>query len=203
MESSSVVRALAAVALLLPDPRRHRSLATSGLDVAVITDHNTLGWTELGGAGPAPTQILGLEHSHAPEGTPLAHLNAFPLAPDSPLPDSAGRSLAGTIDDLRSVTGVRYVQLDRPRGVDLRLRPNAQPVKTPPYTEGTTLMKRAMSYSIWSFPGLDRRAPLSSDHNRWLREEEPTTTTTALDVDAVEVLNRSSCLLYTSPSPRD
>ena len=174
----------------IPDPRRLRSLATSGLDVAVITDHNTLDWPALDRS--SPQQLLGVEHTHGPQGLPLAHLNAFPIAPEATLPDSTGRSLAGTLDDLRALPGVRYVQLDHPRGVDLRLLPNAQPVKAPPYKAGTTLLDRSMSYAIWSYPGLDRLAPLSADANAWLQRPDPNTGTNALEVDAVEVLNRSS-----------
>ena len=174
----------------IPDPRRLRSLATSGLDVAVITDHNTLDWPALDRS--SPQQLLGVEHTHGPQGLPLAHLNAFPIAPEATLPDSTGRSLAGTLDDLRALPGVRYVQLDHPRGVDLRLLPNAQPVKAPPYKAGTTLLDRSMSYAIWSYPGLDRLAPLSADANAWLQRPDPNTGTNALEVDSVEVLNRSS-----------
>ena len=36
----------------------------------MITDHNTLDW-ELS-ADASPTQVLGLEHTHAPDGLPLA-----------------------------------------------------------------------------------------------------------------------------------
>lgn len=187
------VHTAASVDTWIPDGRRVRSLEAADLDFAVVSDHNVVR------APPAAARLRmvpGVEHSHQPGRVQVAHINAFPAVPDTPLPSRPGRSLARTLGALAELPEVQVVQLDHPRGVDLRHDPNRARVRPAPYRSGTTLLDTPIGYAVWSYPGLDRHQPLDAEHNRWLLETDPETGATALSFDVVEVLNRSSLSRY-------
>ena len=181
----------------IPDRLRVESLAASGLDVAVITDHDQI--TDLSaplsaalGAGHRLRSLPGVEatiEQAAPrqrEGvSSIGHLNVFPLA-DGALPDTLPSSFAGLLSAFVSRqeshphgTVTRpLTQLNHPRGVQVA-------------TEGPPSWK---AHALFSSKGLDRSAPLDAAANRWLLV--PDGGLRALDVDAIELLNRSTAEAY-------
>jgi hypothetical protein len=149
-----------------PHPLRADSLRASGLDLAVLTDHDrvtgadVLGWE---GAMPGAEITLQSDPSRASAG----HLNVFPLPPETALsPDGA--------PDLETLLAERpsgsLVQINHPRGIQFRPDNPARP----------------QAHALFTHAGLDRDAPLN---------DQPLVALLA-KADAVEVLNRFAWSRY-------
>ncbi len=173
-----------------PNRPRYAALACAGLDLVVITDHNQV-------VDPSPhlerqgldSGLIGVPGAEIPvlgKSATSGHLNAFPLGPGADAP--GGRSLAETLDLYRAIAdaspwppaGGRVVQmLNHPRGI--QFRPESEPVKG--------------AHGLFSSLGFHRERAMGEGANAWLTEAQPSGTT-ALDMDALEVVNRFSWVLY-------
>jgi hypothetical protein len=182
----------------VPDRPRYRSLVAGDVEVVVISDHNRVTDPRLPleavRAGDRGTHgLAGVEARIGPGKGPdgerigsVGHANFFPLAGDEPLPPTGSRDLAEHIDLYRArqkrnphpATGEDLlIQLNHPRGLS--------------FDPGDRRDLTA-AHALFNWHGFDRRVPLGQGINRWLTAEQPVTGTTALDFDALEVLNRFS-----------
>jgi hypothetical protein len=188
----------------VPDRVRYRSAVVAGLDVIVMTDHNmvidpAVPLDEIsleGGEGvpvvrglPGVEARLGMSDPENEEDEDsYGHLNAFPLDPDQPLPETHNEQVSEHIVAFRerqrvapfegSEDGV-VLQLNHPRGIQFAV--DEEP--------------RTKVHALFNQLGFDREEPVESDGNDWLvRTELPGNS--ILDLDAVEVLNRFSWPLY-------
>ncbi len=177
---------------------RYEGLAVSGLDVAVMTDHNRV-------REHAPNKSLleldrlftvdGIESDMKDPGgatgsaQDVGHLNAFPVVEGDAFPDFRLPTPGAHIDAHRARQAANpspttgddvLLQLNHPRGI--HFGPRSEPIR-----------------GAWPFfydLGFDPDVPVGEFPNGWANEPEPQTGTTALDWDAVEVMNRFSWPLY-------
>ena len=174
----------------VPHGPRFRSLVAADLDVIAITDHNRTWDPEavarrIRGDRERPVVLAGVEARIGPFGRSVGHLNALPLSVGAPLPVSDPLDLATHLDAFRerqrrapdaTAGDELLLQLNHPRG--LQVLPE----------EGPGWFRHALFNRF----GYDRRVPIGEGSNAWLTRARPGTGTTALDVDAIEVLNRFS-----------
>ncbi|MCB9791148.1 MAG: CehA/McbA family metallohydrolase [Alphaproteobacteria bacterium] len=187
----------------VPDHLRLASLLTAGLDLVVMTDHGqvydpdedllTLMGEARGGLLGVPGVERDLERPGGNEGShfDLAHVNAFPVkGPDAaPFPPEDTPSVAATLDAWRARqaqapmegTGEALIlQLNHPRGI--HFRPDQDPVE--------------IAWPLFNELGFVREQPVGEGPNAWMTQPEPGTGTTALDFEAMEIMNRFSYTLY-------
>lgn len=174
----------------LPDRIRLDSLRAAGLDLAVITDHNTIfdpaAVPEQGGL------VAGVEADlRRPGGTgqprwDLGHMNAFPVL-DGPQPDmriddpgeAIGRWRARQVRRPYPGVGEEVVlQLNHPRGIHFR------PERAP----------NRQAWPLFDELGFDPEVPIGEGANAWMTTGADGYT--VLDFDAIEVINRFSFELY-------
>ncbi len=167
---------------LTPDRLRMAALVTSGLDAAVITDHDEIGAMDAARRAVAPASALhtvaGAEVSL--EGA-VGHANPFPLAGSgAPVPRRGLTGLPAVWDALRSrhaeqppASGAALVlQLNHPRGI------------RPGQARG----------GYWA-ETFDPTTPPGDGTNAWMTTAAASGTR-PLDFDALEVVNRASVPLY-------
>ncbi len=190
----------------VPDARRFRSLAVSGLDLVVITDHDVLPdlsvpTRALADAGIALRCMPGIESQFTEDQISLGHINAFPITGDAPPAAEDGGDLAAFLAGWRTrqreaphpELGERLLlQLNHPRGIDFRPEVNQRPRRALPFQAGTTVTSRPMGHAPFNHPGLDRNAALGEGANAWLTASAGG----ALAFDTLEVVNRYSFRLY-------
>lgn len=172
-----------------PGWARYASLAAAGLDVVVITDHERIidPGPPLASVGATTIGLPGEEAFSDRKRSRDGHLNALPLAPGQPY--DGGRDLAALIDGFRLLADSRpypgaegrvLIQLNHPRGI--QFDPDEDPL---PWAHG-----------LFTTKGFDREDVLGSPKNAWMLEGQPGTATRAIDVEAMEIINRFSWSLY-------
>lgn len=168
-----------------------RNLAASGLDLAVISDHNHIIDIDpmadaVLGDGPHPDFVAGIEARLGPGGQ-LGHLNAFPLDPAAPPFEVETGSTAAWLAGWRArqvahphaEAGTALVlQLNHPRGI--QFHPDRELVPS--------------AHALFHKKGYAPGKPLTDPENAWLLEEHDGVA--AVDFDAMEVLNRFSWRSY-------
>ncbi len=177
----------------LPKTARLHSLAVSGLDVVVTTDHGVHWNPVTDGASVAGTSqdfVAGFEHAMNVEGkNDVGHVVAFPVAARLDLDRGERDRTSALIERIRGhadddpFDGVDdvLVQLVHPRGIQ--------------YKPGGIVQGTADA--LWSALGFNRQVAVApGGPNAWMIRPDPATEATALDFDAVEVVNRSSWSLY-------
>lgn len=169
----------------VPDRLRYASLAASGLDVAVITDHNDITDPAAPVAallGGDPLRAYpGIEVNVAEGKVSRGHVNAFPTVPGDVPPRSD--DIAAVYDAWRDRAAARpypgsamLLQLNHPRGI--QFDPGGKVKRT--------------THALWNRePGYDRQRPPGEGDNAWMTAAGPRGTT-SLDFDALEVMNRFS-----------
>lgn len=92
------------------------SIAGEGIELAVATDHNHhTDFTQPAikmGVNHQFTSVIGNEVT-----TKTGHFNAFPILPDSPLPDHSRTNWVALMDSMRKTPGVKVVILNHPRNI--------------------------------------------------------------------------------------
>lgn len=92
------------------------SIAGEGIELAVATDHNHhTDYTEPAlkmGVNDHFTSVIGNEVT-----TKTGHFNAFPILPNSPLPDHNRTNWVALMDSMRKTPGVKVVILNHPRNI--------------------------------------------------------------------------------------
>lgn len=172
----------------LPDRQRFESFRAAALDAVVLTDHNLVA------DGSAAVAATGGEELRAISGVEVTmsalkdngdrisegHFNAFPVAPGATLPERVVREPAAQIDAIRANpdTAAALLQLNHPRGIQF------DPAEPPSLATHAVLTRR----------GWERGAPVPTEGV--LVTPDPVTGTTALDWEALEVVNRFSWPLY-------
>ncbi|MBW1877438.1 MAG: PHP domain-containing protein, partial [Deltaproteobacteria bacterium] len=183
----------------LPDRLRWQSLLAAGLDVVVVTDHNEVvdpapGLDVVTGQGSPLHGLPGVEHDlrHPTSANwDLGHMNAFPvLGSDvAPLPKKELEVIGRALGDFRvrqernpypGVGSEVVLQLNHARGI--HFFPDR-----PPNRGAWPLFERV---------GFDRDVPVGEGSNGWMLEADPATGATAMDFDALEIVNRFSWELY-------
>ena len=100
------------------------SIAGEGIELAVATDHNHhTDFTEPArsmGVASDFTSAIGNEVT-----TKVGHFNAFPILPDSPLPDHTMNDWGNLMNSMRETPGVRVIVLNHPRNVHNQFSPMA------------------------------------------------------------------------------
>lgn len=178
---------------ILPDAARFRALAASGVDLAVLTDHNLTdaALPPADGVSLVPGVEADVRERDTSEGRDwdLAHLNAFPVAPGLALPSTVQPTIGAVLDAYRARQALSpfpgsgaalLLQLNHPRGI--HFRPDERPQRG--------------AWPMFNTLGFDPLLPIGRGMNAWLADEEPGTGTTALHLDAMEILNRFSFELY-------
>ncbi|MBT3222280.1 MAG: CehA/McbA family metallohydrolase, partial [Proteobacteria bacterium] len=164
------------------------SLAAAGLDVAVLTDRNMLN-TQLISAPSAGTLLLpGTEIQLTGEGKDrpfIGHMSVFPIDPASDVNHRPSESIASSIDTWRGLTpyknaGDLVLQLNHPRGVQLAPSKKLLPTQ----------------HGLFAIVRYNQQEPVGEGANTWMTRAEEGTKTTALDFDAIEVVNRFSLAGY-------
>ncbi|MBN1336240.1 MAG: CehA/McbA family metallohydrolase [Deltaproteobacteria bacterium] len=180
-----------------PHRARAASFAASGLDVVALADHDRPSdpgflLSALEGLHAVPLVLTGMEldvRSRAKKEWDTAHLTAGPLVADLPPPTRYYRSVGHAIDALHAlqrrhphpITGQDVlIQLAHPRGI--HFRPDER--------------SKDLAWALFNNKGFDRTLPVGEGSNAWMTERVPRTGTTALDVDAIEVVNRMSFTKY-------
>jgi hypothetical protein len=189
----------------IPDQVRYWSLLAADLDVFVATDHNRVTTPAFVESllSIAPENLTGVPGVEARIGvadeegerilTSIGHINAFPVLPetDAPLPNDLPVSVGAYLDGFRQRqqkapypgAGEGLVlQLSHPRGI--QFFPDKKPIRR--------------AHALFNRKGYTRALPVDHEENAWLTEPVPETGTTALDFDAIEVLNRFSIKSYKS-----
>lgn len=160
----------------VPTAARLWSLATSGLDAFVLTDHQLVGSPAeaLALLGGGLLGLPGVELQVGETRPSKGHLNAFPLAP-GPRPVATAETPGPLLAALRAEAGggPLLVQLNHPRGIQFRPTDPPQPG----------------AHALFNALGYDRAQPPGVGPNAWMTPD-------ALGFDAVEVLNRFSWPLY-------
>jgi hypothetical protein len=182
----------------LPDRMRVESIAASGLEVIVLTDHD-----HVFDMGPSFAAVLGERAPVLISGTEstvrlfekgagyhsTAHLNAFPLDPDTELPGRRGSTFAEMLAQFRSFPdwavsplGGRdaVLQLNHARGIQFR--------------EIEDVLE--LGWGLFNQLGYDHTVAPGEGANAWMSGCDPTTGVEALDFDVLEIMNRSSLSLY-------
>jgi hypothetical protein len=178
---------------VLPDRVRFGALQAAGVEVAVITDHNLVDGTlpAVDGVALVPGVEADVRDPTTVEGHnwDWAHLNAFPIAVGTALPPATQPTIGAVLDAYRARQALTpfpggeealLLQLNHPRGI--QFRPDQAPQRG--------------AWPMFNTLGFDPSLPIGVGINGWLIEEEPATGTTALHVDAMEILNRFSFELY-------
>ncbi|MCI0746209.1 MAG: CehA/McbA family metallohydrolase [Verrucomicrobia subdivision 3 bacterium] len=104
---------------------RMLTIAGEGLELPISTEHNFLAeFAEAAGAAGVKqyfTPVLGCEVT-----TKRGHFNAFPIAPDSRVPDFRIEHWPALMENIRATPGVRVVVLNHPRDVHTGFCPFAE-----------------------------------------------------------------------------
>ncbi len=180
-----------------PHRARLASIVTSGLDVVAITDHNRLARTEtfeaeLGGDAARPVLVPGVEadlRGREDKNWDWGHLTAWPIAGREGAPSRWPKSVAQALVAWRRrqtrnphpVTGDDLLlTLAHPRGIFFR--------------PGKRSKDRA--WALFNNLGYDRDVAVGQGDNAWMTEVWRDSGTTAMDFDAVEVVNRMGLAKY-------
>jgi len=191
------VHSCASYDAFLPHRSRLASIAASGLDLAVITDHNRVTDLEpLGaqvfGAEDGPWLLPGVEadvRSGTDSNWDRAHLTVMPLRPGEELPSRHRKRIGRALETWRqhqrdhphSATGQDVLlSLAHPRGI--QFRPGQRP--------------REQAWALFNNMGFQREIPVGEGPNAWMTRATGDGGSAALDFDAIEVINRSSLRLY-------
>lgn len=100
------------------------SIAGEGIELAVATDHNH--HTDFAESAQSMavdkefTSVIGNEVT-----TKVGHFNAFPVLPDSPLPDHNLTHWGELMSSMRKTPGVRVIVLNHPRNIHSQFSPMA------------------------------------------------------------------------------
>lgn len=175
------VHTAASADAFVPDTPRFASLVAAGLDVVVMSDHGKVGdpTARLLALDPDARGIAGVEAAVRGRRSGEGHINVFPLTPGRALPKEAGLSaLVAAWRQLgASEAGGRVVvQLNHPRGIQFR-------ASAPP---------RPRAHGLFNNQGFDREVAPGQGSNAWMASPEGG----ALDIDAMEIVNRCSWPLY-------
>ena len=173
----------------VPGWARYASLAAAGLDMVVITDHERIvdPRPALSRLGATVQGLPGEEAFSDKKRARDGHMNALPLEAGQPY--DGDRALAALIDGFRTLAdsrpfpganGAVLLQLNHPRGI--QFAPEDPPL---PWAHG-----------LFTTLGFNRESVLGAPENAWLFKAQPGTGTNALDVEAMEIINRFSWSLY-------
>jgi len=106
------------------EEERMHTIAGEGIELAVATDHNHHAdyrpVQKITGTSSFFTSLIGNEVT-----TKTGHFNAFPIAPNSPVPDYKLGDWAKLMASMRSTPGVRVVVLNHPRNTHSGFSPVA------------------------------------------------------------------------------
>ena len=106
------------------EKERMHTIAGEGIELAVATDHNHHAnyrpLQKLTGTSAFFTSVIGNEVT-----TKTGHFNAFPIAPDSPVPNYKLGDWTKLMATIRSTPGVRVVVLNHPRNIHSGFSPMA------------------------------------------------------------------------------
>jgi|GEM_PF-1482135 len=199
LEADLHVHTVRSTDAFVPDRLRLQAIAASGLDLAVITDHNQISDLSVplaqveqvaGGARVLPgcEAKIGIQGSH--KGVGVGHMNAFPveLGTIARRPPKMAPKLAVHLERWRkrqvahpyqgSLDRV-VLQLNHPRGIqffpDRKLEPNA--------------------HGLFNALGFRRDLPVGQGRNAWMLDATAQGTL-PLSFDALEVVNRFSFNRY-------
>lgn len=156
---------------MVPDVQRWQAVRAAALDAVLLTDHNQVS------PDPGLPDVLvipGVEHRAGHHTT--AHVNAGPLPPGIALPDTDPESFSHHLDALRALDPGVLLQLNHPRGIQFLAEGPLHP----------------RTHALFTRMGYQRRRAPGRGPNAWMTEARPDTGTTALDFDAMEILNRLS-----------
>ena len=106
------------------EEERMHTIAGEGIELAIATDHNhhadyrpTQKSTE---TLPFFTSVIGNEVT-----TKTGHFNAFPISPDSPVPDYKLGDWTKLMASMRATPGVKVIVLNHPRNIHSKFSPMA------------------------------------------------------------------------------
>ena len=106
------------------EKERMHTIAGEGIELAVATDHNHHAnyrpLQKITGTSAFFTSVIGNEVP-----TKTGHFNAFPIAPDSPVPNYKLGDWTKLMATIRSTPGVRVVVLNHPRNIHSGFSPMA------------------------------------------------------------------------------
>lgn len=181
----------------VPHAVRMHSLACSGLDLVVLTDHNRIARVQpyldvLAGHVAVPELVPGIEgdlRGRTGKNWDWGHLTAFPLvasaAPPSRWPGIPAQALVAwhrrQAQNPHATTGSDLLlTLAHPRGIQFR----------------SDLAPRDHAWSLFNNLGYRRELPLGVGPNAWMSETADDGRTTVMDFDALEVVNRMGLEKY-------
>ena len=181
----------------VPERVRLDDYASTGLDMVVLADHNRIARPELAqarldGVAETPLLVAGIEadmRSRIGKNWDWGHITAWPVggsaAPPSRWPGSPAQAIvqwrARQVDNPDPATGQELLlTLAHPRGIQFRadLRPKDQ------------------AWALFNNLGYDRSLPVGEGANAWMLELADDGRTTAMDFDALEVVNRMGLIKY-------
>ncbi len=174
-----------------PHRARLASIATSGVDLVAIADHNRIAHLDalnaaFGGEAARPLLVPGVEadlRGREDKNWDWGHLTAWPVAGTASPPSRWPKSVAHAIVSWRKrqvrnphpATGEDlFLTLAHPRGIVFRA--------------GGRSKDRA--WALFNNVGYDRDVPVGRGDNAWMTEPWKDSAVTAMDFDAVEVVNR-------------
>jgi len=106
------------------EEERMHTIAGEGIELAIATDHNHhanyLPVQKSSGTLPFFTSVIGNEVT-----TKTGHFNAFPILPDSPVPDYKLGDWTKLMASIRATPGVRVIVLNHPRNIHSKFSPMA------------------------------------------------------------------------------
>ena len=172
----------------IPDTDRFRALASAGVDVAVITEHNRI-------RDPQPaidmlnltddvTAISGAEFRFGPVGSSIGHANAFPLQAGVKTPQPGESPPAEVMARWRRHHAAHpvasgeplLIQINHPRGIQFRPHKSHQ--------------KRA--HALFEELDFVPTKPISEQVDDRIRAVDPQSSASFLDFDVLEIMNRFS-----------
>lgn len=171
---------------------RYESLAASGIDRFVITDHLHLGDPELLFDGMGMPEDFGVRGAEMDlrvfvdgESRSGGHMNVFPLSvlAEDVLPPTTTQPPAVTLASYRAADlageAPIIIQLNHPRGIHFRPELEPQP-----------------QWQLFDRMGFEHDQAIGQGANAWMGTAPAPTKPPGIDFDAVEVLNRFSVTLY-------